>query len=188
MFWCLKFGHPNYHINEKVEVFIWLCISLYFFYLKCYFITFLTSSQPYYNYFLVFSCQVQANLFALFSFIKSPSKTGYIPYSLIFKLEDSKDSNCISHNKYIHTQSKEVNRSHFYLTQHLSLSHYVKFQSGHTHFSKLCLLKRIVLYKKQNSRVFESSNIRNENQQVNKIHFPSCATYLSINLRANPEL
>ena len=113
MFWCLKFGHPNYHINEKVEVFIWLCISLYFFYLKCYFITFLTSSQPYYNYFLVFSCQVQANLFALFSFIKSPSKTGYIPYSLIFKLEDSKDSNCISHNKYIHTQSKEVNRSHF---------------------------------------------------------------------------
>ena len=70
----------------------------------------------------------------------------------------------------------------FCLGQHLSLSHYVKFQSDHTHFSKLCLLKRIVLYKKQNFRVFKSTNIRNENQQVNKSHFLSCTTYLSINL------
>ena len=43
-------------------------------------------------------------------------KKWYIPYSLIFKLEDSKDSkdsNCVCHNKYIRTQRKEVNRSHF---------------------------------------------------------------------------
>ena len=70
----------------------------------------------------------------------------------------------------------------FCLGQHLSLSHYVKFQSDHTQFSKLCLIKRIVLYKKQNFRVFKSTNIRNENQQVNKSHFLSCTTYLSINL------
>ena len=32
----------------------------------------------------------------------------------------------------------------FCLRQHLSPSHYVKFQSGHTHFLKLCLFKCIV--------------------------------------------
>ena len=40
-------------------------------------------------------------------------RTRYIPHNLIFKLEDSKDSNCVSHNTYIHTQRKELKRSHF---------------------------------------------------------------------------
>ena len=46
---------------------------------------------------------------------KQPFKQ-YILYSLIIKLEDSKDSedsNCVYHNKYIGSQRKEVNRSHF---------------------------------------------------------------------------
>ena len=45
-----------------------------------------------------------------------------------------------------------------------------------------CLLKRVVLYKKENFRVFESSDIRYENKQVNKNHFASCEKCLSINL------
>ena len=40
----------------------------------------------------------------------------YVPYSLIFKLKDSKDSkdsNSVCYNKYIHNQRKEVNKNHF---------------------------------------------------------------------------
>ena len=36
----------------------------------------------------------------------------YIPYSLIFKLKDSKDSNSVCHKKCIRNQWKEVHRSH----------------------------------------------------------------------------
>ena len=49
-----------------------------------------------------------------------------------------------------------------YLAQHASLKH----QSDHTHFSKLCLLKHVVLFKKQNFRVFESSDICSENKKA----------------------
>ena len=70
----------------------------------------------------------------------------------------------------------------FYLTHYPSLITQVNLKTEHTHFSKLCMLKPAVLYIKLNFPVFESSNIRNENQQVNKIHFLSCTTYLSINL------
>ena len=106
---------------------------------------------------------------------KQPFKQ-YILYSLIIKLEDSKDSE--DSNLYITTDTlalkeKKWIEAIFSPRQHLSLSHYVKFQSGHTHFPKLCLLKRIVLYKKQNFWVFESSNIRNKNKQVNKSHILS---------------
>ena len=93
----------------------------------------------YIKYFLNMVQEVQhfdSNLFFLFFSIQLYR---YIPCSLIFKLEDSKDSkdsNCVCHNKYIHNQRKEANRSIFCLRRHLSLSHYVKFQSGNTHFSK----------------------------------------------------
>ena len=45
-----------------------------------------------------------------------------------------------------------------------------KIQSRHTHFSKLCLLKLVFLFKEQHFRIFESSNIHNENKQVLKRH------------------
>ena len=112
--------------------------------------------------------------------------TRCVPYSLIFKLEDSKDQKIqtvyVTTNIFALKQKKWIEVI-FCLRQHLSLSHYVKFQSGHTQFSKLCLPKLVVLYKKLNFGDFESSNIRNENQQMNKSHFLSCTTYFSINLR-----
>ena len=70
----------------------------------------------------------------------------------------------------------------FYLTHYASLLRSANLETDHTHFLKLCLLKHAVLYKKQIFRDFESSNIRNENKQVNKTHFLSCKGYLSINL------
>ena len=70
----------------------------------------------------------------------------------------------------------------FYLTQYASLSKEANFKTDYTHFSKLCLLKRVVLYKKENFQVFESSDIRYENKQVNKNHFASYEKCLSINL------
>ena len=54
---------------------------------------------------------------------------------------------------------------------------FVTFQSDHTHF-----LKRVVLFKKQHFRIFELSNISNENKQVDKNHFIFCKTDLSISL------
>ena len=70
----------------------------------------------------------------------------------------------------------------FYLPHYASLLKSANLKTEHTHFSKMCLLKRAVLYKKLNFRVFESSNIRNKNEQVNKSHFLSYTAYLSINL------
>ena len=70
----------------------------------------------------------------------------------------------------------------FYLTNYPCLLKKANLKTQHTDFSKLCLLKRVVLYKKRNFRVCESSNIRSEHQQVNKSLFLSCTTYLSINL------
>ena len=46
---------------------------------------------------------------------------------------------------------------------------------------KLCFLQRIVLFEKQHFWVFVSWNIRNENKRVNKNHFLSCMSYLSLN-------
>ena len=66
----------------------------------------------------------------------------------------------------------------FSLTQYASLSKQAHLKTGHTQLSKLCLLKRAVLFKEK--RVFESSNIRNEHQKLNKSHFLSCETYLPI--------
>ena len=59
----------------------------------------------------------------------------------------------------------------FYLPDYSSLLMEANLKTEHTHFLKLCLLKRVVLYKKLNFRGFGSSNIRNENQQVNKVIF-----------------
>ena len=71
----------------------------------------------------------------------------------------------------------------FYLPHYASLLKSANLKTEHTHFSKMCPLKRAVLYKKLNFRVFESSkSIRNKNEQVNKSHFLSCTAYLSINL------
>ena len=50
----------------------------------------------------------------------------YIPYSLIFKLKDSKDSkdsNSVCYNNYIHNQRKEVNKNHFLSYANVSLLH-----------------------------------------------------------------
>ena len=70
--------------------------------------------------FVYMSLSVLLELFTsaaqLHQIISSSQIFRYIPCGLIFKLEDlkdSKDSNCVSHNKYIRTQRKEVNRSHF---------------------------------------------------------------------------
>ena len=70
----------------------------------------------------------------------------------------------------------------FYLTHYAFMLKWPSLKIEHTHFSKLCVLKRVVLKKKQHFGVFQSSNIRNTNKQVNKSHFLSCKTYLSTNL------
>ena len=70
----------------------------------------------------------------------------------------------------------------FCLTHNASVLPQVNLKTEHAQLSKLCLLKRVVLFKEKNLRVFESSNIRIENQHVNKSHFLSDTTYRSINL------
>ena len=76
----------------------------------------------------------------------------------------------------------------FYSTHYTSLLKKANLKTEHAHFSKLCLLKRVVLYEKQHFRVFESSNIRNKNKQVNKSNFLFCKTQPSINLSKTEEL
>ena len=65
----------------------------------------------------------------------------------------------------------EAIKTIFYLTHYESLLKLANLKTEYSHFLKLCLLRRTVLYKKQNFRVFESSNIGNENKRVNKNHF-----------------
>ena len=110
-----------------------------------------------------------------------------------FKIHHPHSSNCVCSNalfclknnifEFFSTQIfamkvDESIKTIFSLTQYASLSKQAHLKTGHTQLSKLCLLKRAVLFKEK--RVFESSNIRNEHQKLNKSHFLSCETYLPI--------
>ena len=66
----------------------------------------------------------------------------------------------------------------FCLTHYASVLNLANSKTDCIQFLELCLLKRVVLHKKQNFQVFKSSNISNENKQVNKSHFLTCKRYL----------
>ena len=46
----------------------------------------------------------------------------------------------------------------------------------------MCLLKCIILLEKQHFRIFQDSNIRNETRLINKNHFLSYTTWISVSL------
>ena len=125
-------------------------------------------------------------LILLFNAILSQEKTPWalenirhIPNSLISKLKDSKNSKDLSYvcnSTYIHNRWARVDKNHF-----LSCNKYLSI-TCYAHFSKLCLLKSVILVKKQYFWNFQPSNIRNENKRVNKIRILSCKTSPSLYL------
>ena len=79
----------------------------------------------------------------------------------------------------IHNESRWGNKNHFQSrTSCVSVT-----LSNHSHFPKLCLLKCVILFNEQHFRVFESSNIDNENKWVNKNHFLSSTLCISVEIR-----
>ena len=69
----------------------------------------------------------------------------------------------------------------FDLPYYASLLRKPNFKTDYTHFSKLCLLKCIILLEKQNFWIFEHSDIRNESRWVNKNHiYPTQRWSLSL--------
>ena len=84
-------------------------------------------------------------------------------------------------SQQIYSQSKKGSQKNpFSVLGNICLCHRTQNFRVTTLTFQNCLLKRVILYKKQHFRVFESSNIRNENKQMNQSHFLSCETYLSI--------
>ena len=67
-----------------------------------------------------------------------------------------------------------------YRPHYASLLKEANFETDHAHFSKLCLLKWIILLQKQHFRIFQPSKIRNEIRRVNENHFLSLTPYISI--------
>ena len=59
----------------------------------------------------------------------------------------------------------------FYLLHYASLLKQVNFKTDHAHFSKLCLLKRVILVNKQHFGIFEPSNNCNKVNKSIKTNF-----------------
>ena len=75
---------------------------------------------------------------------------------------------------------KRLNENHSYLSHEDPLFKYANFRTDHAYFSKLGLIKCIILLEKQHFRNFRI--IRNESKliQKKKKHFLSDTTYISV--------